>query len=109
MSRPTIICKKCWKNYARSEKTVTTSEALTEYTIGNCTRIDSNSELRLRIVENSGKKKWEAQTRALYLVPNPGHAADTPVQATWQRGRRGWRTSASNAAYAPTRVTHQSE
>ena len=39
---PTSICKKYWENYASSEKAVTTSETLTEYTIRSCTTIVSN-------------------------------------------------------------------
>ena len=36
---PIIICKKHWKNCASSEKAVTTSKTLTEYTMRSCTTI----------------------------------------------------------------------
>ena len=41
--RTTIVCKSYGKNCVNSEKAVTASETLTEYTIRSCTTITSNN------------------------------------------------------------------
>ena len=70
----TIICKKHWKNCANSEKAVTTSKTLKEYTIRSCTTIASNNcrleDIRLRTLGNQGiwMKKMKSSNSSLVLL-----------------------------------------
>ena len=70
----TIVCKKYWKNCVSSEKAVTASETLTEYTMRSCTTIASNNcrlyDLRLGSKEIREFGWKEMKSSNYNLVPS---------------------------------------